>query len=51
MARTLLIEKKQKKFNFCTAAKLVHTLTIRELAKLIENLIAPWKLSPTEDIL
>ena len=46
-----ITEKKQKNFNFCTAAKLVHTLTIRELAKLIENLVAPWKLSPAEDIL
>ena len=34
-----------------TAAKLVHALTIRELAKLIRNLVAQWKLTPIEDIL
>ena len=37
---TLTIEKKQNILNLCTAARLAHTLTTTELAKLIGNLVA-----------
>ena len=40
MTITLTNEKKQKISNFCIATRLAHTLTIRELAKLIGNLVA-----------
>ena len=40
MTITLTNEKKQKILKLCTAARLAHTLTIRELAKLIGNLVA-----------
>ena len=40
MTITLTNEKKQTILNFCTAARLADTLTIRELAKLIGNLVA-----------
>ena len=40
---TLTNEKKQKVLNLCTAARLAHTLTIRELVKLIGNLVASMK--------
>ena len=41
MTITLNNEKKQNILNLCTAAaRLTHTLTIRELAKLIGNLVA-----------
>ena len=46
MTVTLTIEKKQKFLNLCTAATLAHTLTIRELAKLIGNLIASMEAVP-----
>ena len=35
MATTLTIEKKQDILNLCTATKLVYTLTVSELAKII----------------
>ena len=40
MTITLTIEKKPKILNLRTAAGLAHTLTIRELARLIGNLVA-----------
>ena len=40
MAITLINEKKQKLLKLCTATRLAHTFTIRELAKLIGNLVA-----------
>ena len=40
MTKILKIKKKQKKLNFSTAARLAHTLAIRELTKLIGNLVA-----------
>ena len=40
MTITLTNKKKQKILNLCTAARLAHTLTIRELVKLIRNLVA-----------
>ena len=40
MTITLTNEKKRNILKLCTAAKLTHTLTIRELAKLIGNLVA-----------
>ena len=40
MKITLTNEKKQKILKLCTAARLAHTLTINELAKLIRNLVA-----------
>ena len=43
MAITLNKEKKQRNLNFCTAARLAHTFTIRELAKLIGSLIGNLK--------
>ena len=46
MTMTLTNEKKQKILNLCTAARLAHTLTIRELAKLIGNLVASMEAVP-----
>ena len=43
MTITLTNEKKQKILKLCTAARLTHTLTIRELPKLIGNLVASMK--------
>ena len=40
MTIRLTNEKKRNILKLCTAAKLTHTLTIRELAKLIGNLVA-----------
>ena len=40
MTVTLTIEKKQNILNLCTPAKSAHTLTIRELAKLIGSIVA-----------
>ena len=40
MTITLTIGKKQKILNLCTATRPGHTLTIRELVKLIGNLVA-----------
>ena len=40
MTITLTNEKKQKILKLCTAARLTHTLNIRELPKLIGNLVA-----------
>ena len=46
MTITLTNEKKQKVLKLCTAARLAHTLTIRELAKLIGNLVASMEAVP-----
>ena len=46
MTITLNNEKKQKILNLCTAARLAHTGTIRELAKLIGNLVASIEAVP-----
>ena len=46
MTITLTNEKKQKILKLCTAARLAHTLTIRELAKLIGNLVASMEAVP-----
>ena len=46
MTIKLTIEKKQRVLNLCTAARLAHTLTIRELAKLIGNLVASMEAIP-----
>ena len=46
MTVTLTIEKKQKILNLCTAAKLAHTLSIRELAKLVGNFVASMEAVP-----
>ena len=46
MKITLTNEKKQKILKLCTAARLAHTLTIRELAKLIGNLVASMEAVP-----
>ena len=46
MTITLNIEKKQKILILCTAARLAHTLTIRELAKLLGNLVASMEAVP-----
>ena len=46
MTITLTIEKKQTILNLCTAARLAPTLTIRELAKLIGNLVASMEAVP-----
>ena len=46
MTITLTNEKKQKILKLCTAARLAHTLTIRELAKLIANLVASMEAVP-----
>ena len=46
MTVTLTNEKKQKNLKLCTAARLAHTFTIRELAKLIGNLITSMETVP-----
>ena len=46
MTITLTNEKKQKILKLCTAARLAHTLTIRELANLIGNLVASMEVVP-----
>ena len=46
MTITLTNEKKQKILKLCTASRLAHTLTIRELAKLIGNLVASMEVVP-----
>ena len=46
MTITLTNEKKQKNLKLCTAARLAHTLTIKELAKLFENLVASMEAVP-----
>ena len=46
MTVTLTNEKKQKKLKLCTAARLAHTLTIKELVKLIGNFVAPMEAVP-----
>ena len=43
----IIVEKKQKKLKMCTGAKLAHTFIIKELDKLVGNLITsieavPW---------
>ena len=43
---TLTNEKKQKNLKLCTAGRLAHTLTIKELAKLIGNLIDSMEAVP-----
>ena len=43
---TITNEKKQKKLKLCTAARLANTLTIRELTKLIGNLVASMEAVP-----
>ena len=39
-------QKKQKKLSLCAAARLAHTLTIREFAKLIGDLVASMEAVP-----
>ena len=46
MATTLTTEKKQKNLILCTAARLAHTLTIRELVTFIGNLVASMEAVP-----
>ena len=46
MTITLTNEKKQKHLKLYTAARLAHTLTIRELTKLIRNLVASMEAVP-----
>ena len=46
MTTKLTIEKKQRVLNLCTAARLVCTLTIRQLAKLIGNVVASMEAVP-----
>ena len=46
MTMTLTNEKKQKNLNLCTAVRLAHSLTIRELAKLTGNLVASLEAVP-----
>ena len=46
MTITLTIEKKQIILDLCTAARLAHTFTIRELTKLIGNLVASMEAVP-----
>ena len=46
MTVTLTNEKKQKILKLRTAARLAHTLTIRDLAKLIVNLAASMEAIP-----
>ena len=46
MTITLTTEKKDKNLNLCTAARLAHTLTIRESAKLTGNLVASMEAVP-----
>ena len=47
IAIEIIVEKKQKNLKMCTGAKLAHTFPIKELDKLVGNLIAsieavPW---------
>ena len=42
------MKRNKKNFNLCTAPRLAHTLTIKEVAKLIGNLVASMEALPYE---